>query len=238
MKYLNICLLAIIISCGGSSQEQSETASEENTTTGEQSCLAEITDPAKWYSISAVASLVNQPEENIKQKALEQYKSCQFSWQTDRTHVMNAGNIEMEVPTKNSIGIMIRNLDEDIERAVRMHKREFTYEEYFDGYHTLATKEQMEEINKSLDKKAEEDPNAKLAKGILAQVGTEKFSQVDDLGDKANQYVQTGPGLRQAQLSVLYGNVVILISVDISDEDADDLTTAATVAEAVMGLCD
>jgi hypothetical protein len=58
------------------------------------------------------------------------------------------------------------------------------------------------------------------------------------LGDKANQYVQTAPGLRETRLSVLYGNVVLLVSVDISDEDADDLTAATTVAEAVIGLCD
>jgi hypothetical protein len=240
MKYLNIYLVAIIISCGGSSQKQRDTASEENTVTGEQSCLADITDPAKWYPLSAVSTLVNQPEEKIKQQASEQYKSCQYNWKTERTHVMKAGNVEMEVPTNNTIAITIRNLDEDIEKANRMHKREFTYDEYFDSYHTLATKEEMEEINKSLDKKAEEDKdaNAKLAKGLLAQAKTENFSHLDDLGDKANQYVQTAPGLRETRLSVLYGNVVLLVSVDISDEDADDLTAATTVAEAVIGLCD
>jgi hypothetical protein len=239
MKYLSIYLVAIIIGCGGSSKDQTETDSNPVEVAGDPSCLAEITDPATWYPLSAVASLVNLPEASIEQKASQQFNSCQYYWKTDRTHTMKAGNIEVEVPTRNTIAITIRNLDVDIEKANRMHKKEFTYAEYFEGYHTLATEEDMEQINKRLDEKAEadKDANAKTAKGLLAAVKTENYTEVNDLGDRANHYVQEAAGVRQTQLTVLSGNVVLLIGVDISDEDTDDLAAARTIAEAVLGLC-
>ncbi len=156
MKYLSICIAVIIISCGGSSQEQSETAAADDKGSNEQSCLAAISDQTKWYPLSAVASLVNAPEESISQDAFKGViTSCTYRWKTDRTHLVKAGNIEMAVPAKNFIAISIENLDDAIEKASRMHKnRTFTYAEYFDGYHTPATKEEQEKIDNSIDRKS------------------------------------------------------------------------------------
>lgn len=244
MKYLIISFAALIFSCGENSQknaqEQNEAVSEnQEKVSNEGSCLAEITDPAKWYSVSAVASLVNEPEENIKEKVNEQFRSCQYNWRNDRKHMMKAGKAEIEVPTTNVLSITIKNLDTEIEKATKMHKgKTFTYAEYFKGYYSQATKDDQKIIDEMLDKKAEEDPNVKLAKKMLALVSTENYTEIDDLGDKANHYVQVGPGLRETRLAVLYGNVVIQLTADISDVDADDLTIVKAVAEAVIALCD
>lgn len=239
MKYHTIYLAVMFISCGGTSQEQTETASDQSETTNERSCLAEVTDPTKWYPLSDVASLVNVPEESIDQRANEKMHYCQYHWKTDRTYLMKAGNSEIEVPTNNTIAITIKNLDEAIEKASRMHKRSFTYAEYFNGFYSQVSKEDMEQIDKSLDKKAEEDKDfdAKTAKSLLAAAKTENYAKLNDLGDDAIKSVKTAPGLRETRLVVLYGNVVLLINIDISDEDADDLTAAKTVAEAIMNIC-
>jgi hypothetical protein len=153
--------------------------------------------------------------------------------------MMKMGTVEMEVPTNNTIAIRMVSLDEAIEKASRMHKRSFTYEEYFDMYHTLVTKEDREQIDKSLDKKAEEDKNfdAQTAKKLLDAVKTENFTDVENLGDKANLYVQAAAGIRTTQLSVLHDNVVVLISVDISDDDAEDSDAAKAIARDVVDLC-
>jgi len=244
MKYLIISFAALMFSCGENQQEnaqkQNETVSEnQEEVSNEGSCLAEITDPAKWYSLSALASLVNEPEENIKKKVNEKFSSCQYNWRNDRKHMIKAGKVEIEVPTANVLSITIRNLDTEIEKATKMHKgKTFTYAEYFKGYYTQTTVEDQKIIDETLDKKAEEDPNVKLANKMLALVSTENYAEIDDLGDKANHYVQVAPGLRETRLAVLYGNVVVLITADISDEDADDLTIVKAVAEAVIALCD
>ena len=107
MKYLSICLTIIMISCGGNSQKQSEnkTTSDNSNDRSETSCLADITDPAQWYSLSEVAALVSLQKENIKQKANERFNSLQYSWDSGRKHMMKISNNEMEVPTRNVIGI-------------------------------------------------------------------------------------------------------------------------------------
>jgi hypothetical protein len=241
MKYLIICLTAIIFSCGGSSQDQIESTTKTQKVSEEKSCLAEITDPAKWYSLSAVASLVNEPEENIEEKVQEKYRSLQYNWRNDRTHTMKAGKVEMEVPTRNIIAITIKNLDEAIEKATKRHKnRTFTYAEYFDSYYSQVTKEDQKIIDEQIDKKGEEDENfdAKTVKKLLAMAPTENYTDIEDLGDDANMYVQLAPGLRETRLALLHGNAVVQISVDISDDDVEDLAIAKTVAKAVMSLCD
>ena len=243
MKYLIISLTALMCSCGGDAQEntreQNETSSEnQEEVASKGSCLAEMTDPAKWYSSAAVASLVNEPEENIKEKVNEQFHSCQYNWRNDRKHMMKAGKVEMEVPTNNTLSITIRNLDTEIEKATKMHNgKTFTYMEYFKAYYSQPTEEDQKIIDETIEKKAEEDPDAKLAKKLLATTSTENYTEIDDLGDKANHYVQVAPGLRETRLAVLDGNVAILITADVSDEDATDLTVVKTVAKAVIALC-
>lgn len=244
MKFLIICFASILISCIGSSQEQSKPAAEGNKTSNKRSCLTEITDPEKWYSIRAVASLVKVPEDSIEQKVYESKKqpSCSYHWKTDRTYVMKAGHVEMEVPVNNVIVISIINLDDAIESAEKMHKgrRTFTYAEYFDSYHSQVTKEDQKTIDEVIQKKGEEDKDfdAKTAKKIFALAPTEDYSEIQNLGDEANKYIQLAPGLREIRLAVLHGNVALLISVDIADEDAEDLAAAKTVAQDIIAKCD
>ena len=98
----------------------------------------------------------------------------------------------------------------------------------------------MKAINEAIDKKGEKDENfeAKTAKKLLALAPTEKYNEVQNLGDKANKYVQLAPGLRETRLAVLTGNVVVQISVDISDDDSEDLSAAKRIAQSVIDLCD
>jgi hypothetical protein len=240
MKYLILCLAAITISCGSTSQEQGESTSDDNSVSKGHSCLSELTNPAQWYSKSAVASLFNVEEEGIDEKVLESFSSLQYKWDTDRTYIMKAGNIEMEVPSNNGVAIQIKNLDDAIEKAEEMHKKTFTYEEYFDGYHTPLTPEDEKFIDESIDEKGEEDEDfdAELVKELLAAAPSENSGKVQDLGEKANKYVQLGPGISETRLSVLQGNVVLQVFVDISDEDLEDLAAAIKIAEAVIALCD
>ncbi len=244
MKYLIICLTALILSCaGGDSQEQTESTSNDNkTNSNEKSCLAEITDPGKWYSLTAVATFAEKPESNIEKNVYERFHQLQFNWKNERKYTMKVGKVEMVLPTNNVIAITIKNLDAAIEKAARMHKgrRTFTYAEYFDSYHSQITKEDMKTIDEAIDKKGEEDKNfdAKTTKKLLAMAPTEGYADISDLGDGANKYVQLAPGLRETRLTVLHGNVVLQVNVDISDEDSEDLNTAINVAKAVIALCD
>ena len=243
MKYLLICLLAITISCGGgSAKEPSEPISDvKEAKSLEKSCLSEITDPGKWYSVSQVTALTNQSAADVKMTVSEKYSQVQFNWKSDRKYTMKVGKTEMEIPTNNTISITIKNLDVSIEKATRMHKgKTFTYAEYFDGYHTQATKEEQKIIDEQIDKKAERDKDfdAETVKKVLALAPTEGYSDIGDLGNDANKYVQLAPGLRETRLAVLHGNVVLLVNVDISDDDEADFIAARSIAEAVMALCD
>jgi hypothetical protein len=160
---------------------------------------------------------------------------------------MKIGASEVEVDAKNVIAVMIKNLDTEIEKWLAhkyVKQTEMSYEEYFDQFHgEPMTAEDKKAVNKELDKKAETDEDfdqksADMAKGILAMAKTEKYTELNDIGDKANYYVQLAPNLRELRLAVLSGNVVLQISVDISDNDDEDLAMARKVAEAVMANCD
>ena len=234
MKYILFCLVLTFICCSGNNAQQKESTSDSPAVSKKQSCLAEITDPAKWYSLKEVAALVNVPEETIKQSANESFHALQFNWKTERSHFVKLG--------RNTISITIKNLDEAIEKATRMFKgkKTFTYEEYFANYHSQITAEDKEKLNEQVDKKAEEEGNddVKTAKKILALVDTQDYSNISGLGEDANKYVQVAPNLRETRLAVLHGNVVVLVNVDISNDDTQDLDVAKTIAEAVLGLCD
>ena len=243
MKYFFICLIAIILSCAGSSTDAAAENSpiKKNTSSDKKSCLSKITDPDKWYSTSQVASLTNQPEIDIEKTPNEKYSQLQFNWKSDRTYMMKVGKIEMEIPTNNTISITIKSLDEAIEKATKMHKNKtFTYAEYFDSYHSQVTEEDKEYINEKIDEMGEEDKDfdSKLAKKVLAMAKTENYTDVTDLGDDGNMYVQLAPGLRETRLAVLHGNVVLLVNVDVSDEDGVDYEAARKIAKAVIALCD
>ena len=118
-----------------------------------------------------------------------------------------------------------------------------SYVDYFDQFHGAPmTKEDKEVVNKKLDEKAKKDENfdeksAETAKGLLAMSKTEHFTELNDIGDRANYYIQLAPNLRELRLAALSGNVVLSIVVDVSDDDAEDLSTARAVAEAVMAQC-
>ncbi|XOV94152.1 MAG: hypothetical protein ACFHWX_05480 [Bacteroidota bacterium] len=241
MRYLTVLFVSIIWSCGGSPQNHTEStdqqASSISSGSSSSSCLAEITDPEQWYSKTELAQLVGESEEIINFKSNPQYDNCNFSWKNDRKSMMKMGNIEMEIPSNNTVGITITKLDDKIERAEKTHKRSFTYEEYFDMYHTT-TKKGEEQVKEALDEKAKEDESAKTAKSLLDMAPTEGHTDVTGLGDKANMYIQTAPGLRETRLSILHGNVVIMVNADVSADDATDRETAEAVAKSVLALCD
>jgi hypothetical protein len=246
-KHFLIPIFALIlICCGAGGNQESEDESAGGVISTSSSCLAEMTDPATWLPHTKVADLVQLPQDEIRQKVYQQL-SCSYNWKNDRKYTMKIGASEMEVDAKNVIAIMIKNLDTEIEKWLAhkyVKQTEMSYEEYFVQFHgTPITEDDKKKVNKALDKKAETDENfdeksAETAKGLLELSKSEKFTEVNGIGDKANYYVQTAPNLRELRLAVLTGNVVMLISVDISDEDDTDLEMAKKVAEAVMANCD
>ncbi len=245
-NYLIPIFALILICCGaGGNQESKDEPASKVVSTG-TSCLAEMTDPATWLPHAKAAELVQLPETEISQKVYQQM-SCSYNWKNDRKYTMKIGANEIEVDAKNVIAVMIKNLDTEIEKWLAhkyVKQTEMSYEEYFNQFHGAPmTAEDKKEVGKELDKKAEKDENfdeksAETAKSLLAMSKTEKYTELNDIGDKANYYVQLAPNLRELRLAVLSGNVVMQISVDISDDDDKDLEMAKKVAEAVMANCD
>ncbi len=240
MKNIIALAVLVILGCGGESKTQTASSASESSfaiNPTSKSCLVEITDPVQWYSKTELAGLVGEDEASINFKSNPDYDNCNFNWKNDRKYVMKVSSIEMEVPTNNVVGITIYDLDEKIEKAEKLHKKSFTYEQYFDTYHTT-TKAGEEQVKEALEEKGKEDAKAKAAKGLLDMAPTEGHAEVGGLSDKANTYIQTAPGLRETRLAVLHGNAVVMINVDVSDEDEKDMEIARKVAEGVLGLCD
>lgn len=244
MNYLIPVLALVLICCGTSGNQESENSSSEIVSQN-KSCLGEMTDPVSWLSLSTAATLAKVPETEIEQKIYKPMNTCQYNWKSDRTYTMKIGNAEMKVDANNVIAISVKNLDEEIKKWLEkkyVKKTEMSYVEYFDQFHGAVTEEDKNEVNKKLDEKAKRDEDfdaksAETAKGLLALSKTENFTELNDLGDKANYYIQLAPNLRELRLAVLSGNVVLSIVVDVSDNDSDDLSTARAVAEAVMANC-
>ncbi len=244
MKCIILIFALFLISCNGSSKQESE---KETTSAKSQkkSCLTEMTDPTTWLPLTSAAEILKLPEEQIEQKAYKTI-SCNYNWKSDRKYNMEVGKNKIEINARNFISISIKNLDIEIEKWLGrsyVKQKEMSYAEYFDKFNGAPmTKEDKAEVNKQIDKKAEKDEDfdkqkAELAKNIVALSKTENFTELTDLGDKANYYIQLAPNLRELRLAVLSGNVVLNITVDASDNDAEDLSIAKAVAQAIMARC-
>lgn len=230
MKYLTICIAFLLFSCSGSTQEKTDSPAEVKKSSVNGSCLTDVEDPTEWYSLTDVSAIAGVPEGSINQNSSTgRYNTLSFRWDEDR-----------DTKKWSDIHVSIVYLDDIIEKREKRYKRTYTYEEYFDSFHTLETNEEREIIDEAIEKKGEEDENfdADMAKKILSSAPTQDFENIRSVGDKANKYVQTAPGLRELRLSVLHRNVAIMVNVDISDDDNEDLTVAKKIAERIMELCD
>jgi hypothetical protein len=230
MKYLIICLATILISCNGSSQEISEKATVSKKSSKKGSCLADITDPKEWYSLSAVSSLFSEPEENIDRKSRTGY----INILSFRCHV------KRETVNWSDISITIKNLDEAIEKDSKRYDRNYTYEEYFDAYHGPITKKDKKKIEEEVDKKGKEDESfdTKTAKKVLSYMAPQGYVELKDLGDKAHYYFGDIVIEKAVSLTVLHRNVVIEINVEMSADDEEDLRVAKKIAQDLMKMCD
>ena len=249
MKYFISILSLVLVSCGGGSKQENAESNQEpsvKAVSNRTSCLAGMPDPATWLPMAKAADLLKLPETELKQKVYQDL-SCQYNWKNDRTYKLKVGANEIEVPAANSISITIENLDDKIEKWLSnsyVKQTEMSYLEYFDQFHGAPmTKEDKAEVNKRLDEKAEKDENftkqqADVGKSVLAMAKTENFTELTDLGDKANYYVQLAPNLRELRLAILSDNVTLMVTADVSDDDAEDLSVARAVAEAVLARCD
>ena len=242
MKYVILLLALIFAGCTGNSQNQAPPTATQLNNDGKKSCLAEMVNPAQWISLSQVASIVNVAEENIDQKVEERLNSLAFEWKTGRMGTMKIGKKDHEMPIWDKVAMVIKSVDEELQkRSERYNRGEiYTYTEYFDKFYSFNPKKDMKAINDAIDQKAKEDEDfdAKTAKKAFELAPSEGDDQIANLGDRAHKYVQTAPTLRETRLSVLHGNVVIQLFVDISDDDSKDLEVAIKVAESILAKCD
>ena len=246
MKYPILFAALLLISCSSEVKDQNKPEAQSSETiktssSAKKSCLNEVKNPADWLDVETLATIVNEAAANIEVDAMEKYSSLQFGWKNDRKTTAKLGDREMEYPASNVVAITVKNVDEAIIKAQKYLKnKEFTYAEYFKSYHGHITEEAEKAIDDAIDKEGEENENfdATTAKKILDMAPTEGYENIEGLGDLANKYTQLAPGLRETRLSILTGNAVLMINVDISADDTVDIAIAKDVAKAVLALCD
>ncbi len=99
-----------------------------------------------------------------------------------------------------------------------------------------------QDIGQNVHIDEQETEHREVAKKIVGMVKFQGYQTHDDLGDKANSQVNASAekisGLRQTELALLHGDVVILVATDVSGEDAADLELARATAKKVLSKCD
>lgn len=246
MKQLIAMVTFILCSCGGGRSTDSdaiETTAQLVQKPQSNSCLVEMaTHPGDLLPVSTASKLIGVPETDIKQRLGAGIgPSNEIKWNTGRKRIQKAGKIEIEVDVDNVVYVELRLLDEKIKKMSNKIKDNITYEEYFTKYHTPFTEASKSEVKERLDKTDESDTVKKVAKSMVGVIQFENFNTIDGIGDMAvSQVNATGEKYgapRKTELSVLHGNVDLLVLVDVSKNDDEDLALAKAVAKAVLASC-
>ncbi len=234
----------LLASCGGDSVESGvgDDITSKTTSGGGHSCLWDMAaQPDALLSLEEAASLADKSPDQLKQRSSTGFRpSVNYSWKGGRKYDMKIGNNTMEIEVNDFIAISINLLDEKALTRMGRKKQKMTSLEYFDTYHGGLTELDKEEISRKLDE--QETEHREVAKEIVGMVKFQGFQTHDDLGDKANSQVNASAekisGLRQTELAFLHGDVVILVTTDVSGEDAADLELARATAKKILSKCD
>ena len=230
MKYFIIILTAILTSCSGNTQESTNSNEIKTKTKKESSCLTGLENPNDWYTVSSIASISGVSEEKIKKN----------------TRTGNINLLTFRIKEKrekvnwSDISIMIKNIDEAIKKDSERYNRKYTYEEYFQAYHAPVTKKDQKKIDEEIDKKGEEDKSfdTKTAKSALSYLTPHSSGELENFGERAHYKVYDQVLEESVSLTVMHKNVVIEVSVELFDDEEEDLRVAKQIAQDIMTLCD
>jgi hypothetical protein len=215
----SLTYLFIILFCFAVKSQNTEKANQRYSDSFEaKSCLEKIVDPVKWYPKSLVAKYAHIPESEISMRIHKRSNTIQYQWKSDRTHMIIRDNEELMVPSKDVIVIAINNLD-SMHFARSFQKKNIqqpSYSKLLGTYYINATMGDND---------------------IPGDLITEAYSKLEEPGDEAHKYIQIERGIRDTRLVVLHRNVAILINVDVSSDDEEDLSMAKKVAHSIIGLC-
>ena len=215
----SITYLFIILFCFAVKSQNTEKANQSYSDSSEaKSCLVQIVDPAKWYPKSLVAEYANYPESEISMRIHKRSNTIQYQWKSDRTHMIIRDNEELMVPSKDVIAISINNLDSMhfVRSFQKKNIQQPSYSKLLGTYYINATMG---------DNDLPGDPVTKA------------YSKLEERGDEAHKYIQIERGIRDTRLVVLHRNVAILVNVDVSDNDEEDLALAQDIVRSIIALC-
>jgi hypothetical protein len=173
------------------------------------------------------------PTDLVKLSA--KHKSCQFSWDSDRTQIIKFMSLERETSIDNSIRVgRINVLDE--EELKRYGKG--SEKEYFQAFHQNITEADKAKLKKDvkdeLSEKSETEKN--VGEAIIEMASKFKFQEVQGIGDMAS--FETRENSNGCSLHVLHKNLIFTVESDISDDVDVNVQMAKKLAMAVLEKCD
>ena len=220
-------LAALIGACGDSGSS----ASQSSAARGASSCIADYAQRAcELFTTDLVAGVYADLPDDVKTEETAATRSCQHSWPGDRTQVIKAGNMEMELPLHNRVGISWIEKKKDIDGAEAWFRH---------VYRTLSEEEKAATIaalDKELEKQAaglSDDQKALAGSFGRGMINASRYEIVEGVGTVAAW--DAGP--RGYTLKVLDGDTEFGIEADISEDGSVDRDLASALARAVIAAC-
>lgn len=195
------------------------------------SCIADYAQRAcDLLTPELVAGVYVDLPDDINSEETAATRSCQHSWPGERTQLLKAGNIEMEVPLRNRVGISWIEKKKDAESAEAWFRH---------VYRTLSAEEKAATLA-ALDKELEKQTAglSEVQKELAGSFGRDLIN--------ANRY-ETIEGVGTAAawdanplsptLKVLSGDTEFGIEADISADSSVNRDLAIALARAVIAAC-
>jgi len=244
-----IAISLLLIGCGDkSNSEEAESDSKKSPSNNSvtilnNTCLHQFYgEPGKMIKEQDVVDICGlkdidyEREEKLLKKKMKKYSMVSFSWDSDRTRVIDIGDNSMTVPVDNSI--------------VYGGARELSFnngnpKESFKKIYKTLTKEERDNARKAMQaqvdkQKKKADPNyestsetaIESTQGLLSKTMDKiKYTEVNGVGDLATWESN------DRTLFVLVGNWQFTVSIDLSNDEEDNKNKAIALAKKILEQC-
>ncbi len=231
-----IILLVSLAACSSKNANQTET--EQQTEVGNESCIKEYMSKydqllpletiKKNYEVPSTAKMNYSYSPEAKRHDRDTYE---YTWDSSRIRKIKIGGREMELPSPNRIGLRWVGSD------LFMIQGKPTALENFQSFYKNSTAAEKEAAFKqaaeSMKEKGYDTKTVDAATSMGKELAADEiiFKNIEGLGEAAVWRI------KEKELTVLVGKITFQISVEVSENDEDNINLAKKLAQEVLNKC-
>ena len=239
LTFILLCSIIFMISCSSKTESESSSSQSETIASTNFDCFFSYID--KYDQLLPLETIQKhykgdmssaKKKYQISKDAKSQKRDTYvYTWNSDRTKIMEFGGTKMDLPIPNEIGI--KWLGDDLYKIMDRGNSVASFKAF---YHTPTQAELDAALNKA-EKKVSEDKNVSeesknsgmgMARGLAAGA---KYEDVNGLGDAASWDV------RDNALIILIGDKTFKVIASVSADSDSNKNLAIELAKEILAKC-